>query len=190
MEGCRPEVDAALAVNWVYLPYTNQSSWAIALVTLVPDTDVSNIRAARAAGNMALRAAPGGLGAVAADKSDIFRAWGISACPKLFADMDLLHSCYYTPYEIVADSREVRSFIPAELEVRTRETRSVLFWPGSLLAKRTRAEPLPRPPRDPDVILDDIDGDPHVQEDDVLADGLAVLADLAGEFEGDPFPEA
>jgi hypothetical protein len=115
--------------EWIYFPYTNQSSWASVAWGAVPDMDVGNNRRARVAGNIALKLA---VDTPLLDALDLFERAGMSVLPASFQGADLLQLCCYTLFTIVSDAREVPDFVPAEFEVRRfGPCRRTKFWEGS-----------------------------------------------------------
>jgi len=186
--------DPPTFVTWYHLPWTNQSSWAVALTRLYPDDDLENVRDAIAVGHIALRAAPGGSNTEVALEQP-FDAWGIENCPRSFLEFDLSSRCQFFIYEMFESDRLVPHFTPGALEVVSCNLDPVVFWPGSAAAldiAARRVQPLRDAPLGPaganpdagpvalappplqidppvDVVLTDllplVDGDPDAAED-------------------------
>ncbi len=106
-EGESPKHSSARESCWLHVPLLNQSSWAVALSKLVPDSDASNRRAAQISGNIALRSCSRGLEFLAAD-GPVFAGLGMENCPRMFTDTDLQFSCWYSVYELAEGRRDLQ----------------------------------------------------------------------------------
>ena len=123
------DVDPPTESVWFHISYVNQSSWAAGLLQMHIDKDPDNRRVARAAGNIALRAAPEGLEMLDAG-DDPFDAWGLKTCPIAFLDSDLTRLCSYSMLALAEGGRIVEDFKPADVEVYALPGKPSLFWHG------------------------------------------------------------
>ena len=101
--------------QFYHVANANQLSWAVVLMRLHRDTEPLALIHARAAGNIALRGAPAGLGSL----MNPFEVMGIDIIPRIFKGDDLVQTCCYTVLEIIAPKHDLISFNPSQIEVKT-----------------------------------------------------------------------
>jgi hypothetical protein len=191
--------------EWLYLPYSNQSSWAMTTLGLVPDPCSAHRRFARQEGCVALALQ---IDALPDESEDIFEAMGLSIFPQDFLMADLHRWCAYTVHLMAVDPRDSDDFDVSHILVRPYHRPGHLrkvFWKGSVLEleeaslKAARCRPVPAAVLDPPAagqpaladeplpIEDAIpDGDPAAAEDDESANwahAMEATADMAVEEE-------
>ena len=151
------------------------------MTELVPATDIEQIRIARAAGHIALRAAPQGctLEEDVWEPDRPFAAWGLDTCPRSFARFDFAHQCTFTIFELAQDDREVFDFVPADVEVVASPREAIAIWPVTVPDQDQVGEPLLLEDQQDGLEDDAADGD-----DDGVADGDPEAAAVADRWAG------